>query len=178
VLVAVFQWGWLQQLVGLHESVPIISFLPTMMFAILFGLSMDYEVFILSRVREDYAHTGHARDSVLTGLTSSARVITSAALIMISVFASFILGADPVIKMFGLGLSAAVFLDATVVRMVIVPATLALLDNAAWWLPAWLHRLLPNVDIEGQHLLATLNRTQPLTTALPQGVDSASRPAA
>jgi len=80
--------------------------------------------------------------------------------------------------MFGLGLSAAVFLDATVVRMVIVPATLALLDNAAWWLPAWLHRLLPNVDIEGQHLLATLNRTQPLTTALPQGVDSASRPAA
>ena len=178
VLVAVFQWGWLQQLVGLHESVPIISFLPTMMFAILFGLSMDYEVFILSRVREDYAHTGHARDSVLTGLTSSARVITSAALIMISVFASFILGADPVIKMFGLGLSAAVFLDATVVRMVIVPATLALLDNAAWWLPAWLHRLLPNVDIEGQHLLATLNRTQPPTTALAQGVDDTSRTAA
>jgi RND superfamily putative drug exporter len=175
VLVAVFQWGWMQDLVGLHQSVPIISFLPTMMFAILFGLSMDYEVFILSRVREDYARTGHARDSVLTGLTSSARVITSAALIMISVFASFVLGADPVIKMFGLGLSAAVLLDATVVRMVIVPAALALLDKAAWWLPNWIHRIVPNVDIEGQHLLATLHGAEPLT---PAPAYDASRPAA
>jgi RND superfamily putative drug exporter len=157
VVVAVFQWGWLGGLFGVHEGLPIISFLPIMMFAILFGLSMDYEVFILSRIREDYARTGLARHSVLTGLTSSARVITAAALIMISVFASFILGDNTIIKMFGLGLATAVFLDATLVRMVIVPATLALLDKAAWWLPRWLDRLLPNVDIEGEHLIATFD---------------------
>jgi RND superfamily putative drug exporter len=113
VVVAVFQWGWLKDVIGLHETIPIISFLPMLMFAILFGLSMDYEVFILSRVREDYVRTKQARHSVLTGLTSSARVITAAALIMISVFASFILGDDPTIKMFGLGFSIAVLLDAT-----------------------------------------------------------------
>jgi RND superfamily putative drug exporter len=157
VVVAVFQWGWLNGLVGMHEGIPIVSFLPITMFAILFGLSMDYEVFILSRIREDYAHTGHARHSVLTGLTASARVITAAALIMISVFASFILGDNAIIKMFGIGLSAAVLLDATVVRMVIVPATMALFDKAAWWLPRWLDRLLPNIDIEGEHLIVTLD---------------------
>jgi putative drug exporter of the RND superfamily len=157
VLVAVFQWGWLKDVIGLEETVPIVSFLPMIMFAILFGLSMDYEVFILSRVREDYIRTGQGRASVLTGLTSSARVITAAALIMISVFASFVLGDDPIIKMFGVGLSVAVLLDATIVRMVLVPATMALLDSANWWMPRWLDRLLPNVDIEGERLLATLD---------------------
>jgi RND superfamily putative drug exporter len=157
VLVAVFQWGWLKDVIGLEETVPIVSFLPMIMFAILFGLSMDYEVFILSRVREDYVRTGDGKRSVLTGLTSSARVITAAALIMISVFASFVLGDDPVIKMFGVGLAVAVLLDATVVRMVLVPATMALLDRANWWLPRWLDRLLPNVDVEGERLLAALD---------------------
>jgi putative drug exporter of the RND superfamily len=157
VLVAVFQWGWLKDVIGLEETVPIVSFLPMIMFAILFGLSMDYEVFILSRVREDYVRTGDGKRSVLTGLTSSARVITAAALIMISVFASFVLGDDPIIKMFGVGLAVAVFLDATVVRMVLVPATMALLDRANWWLPRWLDRLLPNVDVEGERLLAALD---------------------
>ena len=136
---------------------PIVSFLPMIMFAILFGLSMDYEVFILSRVREDYLRTGQGKQSVLTGLTSSARVITAAALIMISVFAAFVLGEDPIIKMFGVGLAVAVLLDATVVRMMIVPATMVLLDKANWWLPRWLDRALPNLDVEGEHLLATLD---------------------
>jgi RND superfamily putative drug exporter len=157
VLVAVFQWGWMKDLVGLEETVPIVSFLPMIMFAILFGLSMDYEVFILSRVREDYLRTGHGKQSVLTGLTSSARVITAAALIMISVFGAFVLGDDPIIKMFGVGLAVAVLLDATVVRMMIVPATMVLLDNANWWLPRWLDRALPNLDVEGEHLIATLD---------------------
>jgi len=127
-----------------------------MMFAILFGLSMDYEVFILSRIREEYSRTGDARGSVLTGLTSSARVITAAALIMISVFAAFVLGDEPVIKMFGIGLSVAVLLDATVVRMVLVPAVMTLLDKAAWWLPRWLDRALPNLDVEGEQLMLAL----------------------
>ncbi|QYG93934.1 MMPL family transporter [Iamia sp. SCSIO 61187] len=156
VLVAIFQWGWLQQLVGLEESVPVISFLPILMFAVLFGLSMDYEVFILSRIREDYIRTGRARESVLSGLTSSARVITAAALIMISVFASFALTDDPTTKMLGIGFSMAVLLDATVVRMVLVPATMALFGDRAWWLPGWLDRLLPDLDIEGEHLIEQL----------------------
>jgi RND superfamily putative drug exporter len=161
VLVAIFQWGWLSGLVGLEETIPIISFLPIIMFAILFGLSMDYEVFIMSRVREDYVRTGQARGSVLSGLTSSARVITAAALIMISVFGSFVLGDDPTIKMFGIGLSAAVFLDATVVRMMLVPAVMALLDRKAWYLPTWLDRLLPDLDVEGEHLIERLNSGTP-----------------
>ncbi len=156
VVVAVFQWGWLKDVIGLEETIPIISFLPMLMFAILFGLSMDYEVFILSRVREDYVRTKQARHSVLTGLTSSARVITAAALIMISVFASFIIGDDPTMKMFGLGFSIAVLLDATVVRMMIVPAVLALFGDKAWWLPRWLDRALPDLDVEGEHLIEAL----------------------
>ncbi|HWJ98701.1 MAG TPA: MMPL family transporter [Acidimicrobiales bacterium] len=157
VLVAVFQWGWMKDLIGLQETVPIISFLPLLMFAILFGLSMDYEVFILSRIREDYVRTGDARRSVLTGLTSSARVITAAALIMISVFASFVLGEDPIIKMFGVGFATAVLLDATVVRMIVVPATMALFGDRAWWLPGWLDRIIPDLDVEGEHLIEALD---------------------
>src|SRR4029077_20922436 len=110
VIVAVFQWGWLKSVIGLQETRPIVSFLPIMMFAILFGLSRDYEFFILSRIREDYSHSGEARPAVLSGLTASTRVITAAALIMISVFASFVLGDDATIKMFGVGLGAAVLL--------------------------------------------------------------------
>jgi RND superfamily putative drug exporter len=149
VLVAVFQWGWGLDLVGLEESVPIVSFLPMMMFAILFGLSMDYEVFILSRVREDWVVSRDPTGAVIHGIAVSARVITAAALIMISVFASFILGDTPEIKMFGFGLAVAVALDATVIRMIVVPATMTLLGARNWWLPAWLDRVLPHLDIEG-----------------------------
>jgi RND superfamily putative drug exporter len=127
-----------------------------MMFAILFGLSMDYEVFILTRIHEEYARTGDARSSVLVGISSSARVITAAALIMISVFAAFILGDNAIIKMFGLGLATAVFLDATVVRMVIVPAVMTLFGERAWRLPRWLDRVLPDLDVEGEHLVEHL----------------------
>ncbi len=149
VLVMVFQWGWGKGLIGLESTVPVVSFIPMFMFAILFGLSMDYEVFLLSRVREEYIATGDNDESVITGLASTARVITSAALIMISVFAAFMLGDDPIVKMMGLGLATAILVDATVVRVVLVPATMKLMGDANWWLPHWLDRRLPTVDIDG-----------------------------
>ncbi len=150
VLVMVFQWGWGKDLIGLEGPVPIVSFIPMFMFAVLFGLSMDYEVFLLSRVREEYVATGDNDASVINGIASTARVITSAALIMISVFAGFVLGDDPVIKMMGLGLATAILVDATIVRIVLVPATMKLMGDANWWLPGWLDRLLPTVDIDGE----------------------------
>ncbi|MCU1496759.1 MAG: hypothetical protein JWM47_712 [Acidimicrobiales bacterium] len=153
VLVAVFQWGWGASLIGVEETLPIISFLPMFMFAILFGLSMDYEVFLMSRVREEYLHTGDNTLSVSTGISHTARVITAAAIIMVSVFGSFAFGEDPTIKMFGIGLATAIFLDATVIRMVLVPSTMRLLGDRNWWLPAWLDRLLPNLDLEGEGAL-------------------------
>jgi RND superfamily putative drug exporter len=148
VIVAVFQWGWGNRLIGLDHTMPINPFAPLMMFAILFGLSMDYEVFLLSRIREEYIATGDSHQSVVTGLSGTARVITSAALIMMSVFAAFVLGDDPTGKLFGVGLAVAVFLDATLVRMVLVPATMSLLGRANWWLPAWMDRILPHLDLE------------------------------
>jgi RND superfamily putative drug exporter len=149
VIVAVFQWGWGAELIGVHQSLPVDPFVPMVMFAVLFGLSMDYEVFLLSRVREEYVRTGDSHASVVNGLSRTARVITSAALIMISVFAAFILGDNVTVKMFGVGLSIAVFLDATLVRMVLVPSTMSLLGSANWWLPRWLDRVLPHLDLEG-----------------------------
>ena len=149
VLVMVFQWGWGAGLIGLESTVPIISFIPMFMFAILFGLSMDYEVFLLSRVRELYLATGDNDTSVIHGIAGTARVITSAALIMISVFLGFALGDDPATKMFGLGLATAIFIDATIVRLVLVPAAMTLLGDASWWMPRWLDRLLPAIDLEG-----------------------------
>ncbi|MCP3993048.1 MAG: MMPL family transporter [Actinomycetia bacterium] len=150
VLVMVFQWGWGMSLIGLEATVPIVSFIPMFMFAILFGLSMDYEVFLLSRVRENYLMTKDNESSVIHGIASTARVITSAALIMISVFGGFVLGDDPVIKMMGLGLATAIFVDATIVRIILVPATMKLMGDANWWIPDWLDRLLPTIDIEGE----------------------------
>ena len=137
-------------LIGLESTVPIVSFIPMFMFAVLFGLSMDYEVFLLSSVREEYLVTGDNDTSVIHGIASTDRVITSAALIMISVFLGFVLGDDPTIKMFGLGLATAIFVDATIVRMVLVPATMKLMGDAYWWIPAWLDRLLPTIHIEGE----------------------------
>jgi RND superfamily putative drug exporter len=150
VLVMVFQWGWGKDLIGLESTVPIVSFIPMFMFAILFGLSMDYEVFLLSRVREEYLLTGDNDSSVIHGIATTARVITSAALIMIAVFLGFVLGEDPTIKMFGLGLATAIFVDVTIVRMVLVPASMKLMGDANWWLPGWLDRILPTIDIEGE----------------------------
>jgi RND superfamily putative drug exporter len=149
VVVAVFQWGWAKGLVGIETTMPVNPLVPLIMFAILFGLSMDYEVFLLSRVREEFLKHGDSHRAVVDGLGSTARVITSAALIMISVFGAFILDLDVVAKMFGLGLATAVLIDATLVRMVLVPATMSLLGKANWWLPAWLDRILPDLDLEG-----------------------------
>ncbi|MEZ5310921.1 MAG: MMPL family transporter [Microthrixaceae bacterium] len=149
VVVAVFQWGWGRSLIGLEESVPIASFVPMMMFAILFGLSMDYEVFILSRIREEHLAGRSNIDSVVAGLGATAKVITAAALIMVSVFLGFVGSPDPVVKMMGVGLATAVTLDATIVRMVLLPATMALVGEPNWWLPKWLDRVLPHMDVEG-----------------------------
>jgi RND superfamily putative drug exporter len=133
-----------------HESLPIVGFLPFFVFAVLFGLSMDYEVFLLSRVREEYLASGDNTQSIVAGITTTARVITSAALVMIAVFASFTLGADPVLKMFGLGFATGILVDATIVRLALVPAALQLMGRANWWLPHWLDRRIPRVDIEGE----------------------------
>ncbi|MGJ5833633.1 MMPL family transporter [Streptomyces ossamyceticus] len=143
VMVAVFQWGWGSALIGLEATVPIVSFIPMFLFAILFGLSMDYEVFLLSRVREEYLRTGDNGTAIVEGVSRTARIITSAALIMVAVFLSFAVAEDPSTKMFGLGLATAIFIDATVVRMVLVPATMTLLGRTNWWLPKWLDRMLP-----------------------------------
>ncbi|RSS82192.1 MMPL family transporter [Streptomyces sp. WAC06614] len=144
IMVAVFQWGWAGALIGLEATVPIVSFIPMFLFAILFGLSMDYEVFLLSRVREEYLRTGDNGTAIVEGVSGTARIITSAALIMVAVFLSFAVAEDPSTKMFGLGLATAIFIDATVVRMVLVPATMTLLGRANWWLPKWLDRILPH----------------------------------
>ncbi|MEE8600074.1 MMPL family transporter [Euzebya tangerina] len=149
VLVAVFQWGWGLELLGLESTVPIVAFIPMFMFAVLFGLSMDYEVFLLSRVREEYVVSGDNDTAVIRGLAGTARVITSAALIMVAVFGGFVLGNDPIIKMLGLGLATAIAVDATIVRVVLVPATMSLMGDRNWWLPAWLDRLLPHIDLDG-----------------------------
>lgn len=151
VLVAVFQWGWGISLIGIGKAGPIESWAPMMLFAIVFGLSMDYEVFLLSRVKEEYDRTGDNATAVADGLTATARVITAAALIMVFVFGAFVLGWDRDLKLFGLGLAVAVFIDATIVRMVLVPATMELLGDRNWWLPAWINKLLPKIDVEGHH---------------------------
>jgi putative drug exporter of the RND superfamily len=148
VLVAIFQWGWGADLIGI-DSGPIEAMAPLMLFAIVFGLSMDYEVFLLSRVREEYDKTGDSAGAVADGLAATARVITAAAGIMVVVFGSFMLEDDRVTKLFGLGLALAVLLDATVVRMLLVPATMELLGDRNWWMPAWLERIIPKLNVEG-----------------------------
>ncbi len=146
VLVMVFQWGWGASLIGVDAPVPIISFIPLMMFAVLFGLSMDYEVFLLSRVREAWLRTGDADAAVVEGLAATGRTITAAAAIMVAVFTGFALAPDPTVTMLGLGMATAIAVDATIVRLVLVPATMRILGRANWWLPAWLDRVLPRLD--------------------------------
>jgi putative drug exporter of the RND superfamily len=149
-VVAVFQWEWFGGLFGLDGPVPVVSMVPMLMFAILFGLSMDYEVFLLSRTREEYLRSGDNTDSVVAGISNTARVITSAALIMIVVFTGFALGDNIIIQQIGLGLAVAVLIDATIVRVALVPSTMVLLGDRNWWMPRWLDRLLPHLDIEGE----------------------------
>jgi putative drug exporter of the RND superfamily len=155
-VVWIFQSGNLADVLGVASTSPIVSFLPILMVAILFGLAMDYEVFLVSRMRESYVHTGRARDATVTGFQASARVVTAAALIMIAVFSGFILDDDVVIKSIGFALAFGVLVDAFFVRMTLVPAVLALLDRRAWWLPKWLDKRMPNLDIEGEKLMHDL----------------------
>ncbi len=149
VLVAVFQWGWLDSVFGIDQTGPIEVFIPVMLFAILFGLSMDYEVFLVTRIYEEWHRTGDNRLAVTRGLQATGRTITAAATIMVLVFASFVLGGQVVIKMFGLGLAGAVLLDALIVRMALVPALILLIGKASWSMPPLLDRVLPPLNVEG-----------------------------
>jgi putative drug exporter of the RND superfamily len=148
LIVAVFQWGWGASIIGIDGTGPIISFFPVFLFAIVFGLSMDYEVFLMSRIHEEWEHERNASFAVTRGLALTGRVITAAAAIMITVFASFMIGEDRIIKLFGLGLASAVFIDAVIIRSVLVPAIMQLLGKRAWWLPEWLDRVLPRLHVE------------------------------
>ncbi|HLL33235.1 MAG TPA: MMPL family transporter, partial [Streptomyces sp.] len=157
-VVAVFQWGWLSGLMGVEETGPVMSMMPIFMVGVVFGLAMDYEVFLVTRMREAYVHGEKPGQAVVTGFKYGARVVTAAAVIMMAVFAGFIGSSESMVKMIGFGLAIAVFFDAFVVRMAIVPAVLALLGKAAWWLPKWLDRALPNVDVEGEGLRTASDR--------------------
>jgi putative drug exporter of the RND superfamily len=163
VAVALFQWGWLSDITDVQPA-PIEPWIPMMLFAIVFGLSMDYEVFLLSRVREEWHRTGDSRTAVADGLAATAKVITAAAAIMVFVFGSFLLENDRVVKLMGTGLATAILLDATIVRMLLVPATMELLGDKNWWLPRWLDRILPNVDVEG-HVDEEVERDRAAETA-------------
>ena len=147
VVTAVFEKGWGVSLIGLDHTAPIVCFVPLLMFAILFGLSMDYEVFLLTQVKEHYVKTKDNYHSVIDGLAATGPIITSAALIMVCVFSSFILNGDPVVKQFGVGLAVAIAVDATIVRCMLVPAIMVLMRNGNWYLPAWLDRILPRISI-------------------------------
>jgi RND superfamily putative drug exporter len=169
VLTAVFQYGWLSGVIGLSGPVPIVSYVPLFMFAILFGLSMDYEVFLVSQI-EEHVHAGEDnKHSVVSGLVTSARVITAAAAIMVFVFGSFVLSGDPTIKQFGVGLAVAVVLDATIVRCLLVPALMLLMGNINWYMPRWLDRVVPHVSIEGAEFFAARDR-QPAPEPDPEAV--------
>jgi len=154
VVTAVFQLGWGSSLIGLDHAIPIVSFVPLLMFAILFGLSMDYEVFLLTQMREHYEESGDEKEAVIEGLANTGRVITSAAAIMVCVFTSFVLNGNPVVKEFGVGLAVAIAIDSTLVRCLLVPAIMVLLGSRAWWLPRWMERLVPHISIEGEGFFA------------------------
>ncbi|MCC6735344.1 MAG: MMPL family transporter [Bauldia sp.] len=158
-VVAVFQWGWLGGLIGLESTGPVMSMLPIFMIGVVFGLAMDYQVFLVTPMREEYVHGASATEATVRGVTVGARVVTAAALIMISVFAGFVLAGDPIIKSLGFAMAFGVFIDAFVVRLTIVPAFMALVGRGAWWIPRWLDRVLPNVDVEGERLGRVIGAT-------------------
>jgi len=162
VLVAIFQFGWLHSLIGLDSAVPIVSYVPLFMFAVLFGLSMDYEVFLVSQIKEHADAGEDAKRAVVSGLVTSGRVITAAATIMVFVFGSFVLNGDPTVKQFGIGLAVAVILDATIVRCLLVPARMASLGKANWYLPRWLGRILPHINIEGEEYFKARDQIPPV----------------
>ncbi|MFI7585496.1 MMPL family transporter [Spongisporangium articulatum] len=166
-LVAVFQKSWGAGLVGLDSSGPILSFLPILVIGILFGLAMDYEVFLVTRMREEFVHGADAQSAVVSGFRHGARVVTAAAVIMTSVFAGFVITDDPIVKSIGFALSVGIVFDAFVVRMTLVPAIMSLLGRSAWWFPSWLDRLLPDVDVEGEGLTAALATAQTPSARVP-----------
>jgi RND superfamily putative drug exporter len=174
VVTAVFQLGWGSSLIGLDEAIPIVSFVPLLMFAILFGLSMDYEVFLLTQMREHYKATDDAGEAVVEGLANTGRVITSAAAIMVAVFTSFVLNGNPVVKEFGVGLAVAIAIDSTIVRCLLVPAIMVLLGRRAWWLPSWLGRLVPRVSIEGEEFFAKRDAALAADGPIPSGIRTES----
>ena len=174
VVTAVFQLGWGSSLIGLDHAIPIVSFVPLLMFAILFGLSMDYEVFLLTQMKEHFKETGDARAAVVQGLANTGRVITSAAAIMVCVFTSFVLVGDPVVKEFGVGLAVAIAIDSTLVRCLLVPAVMVLLGKRAWWIPGWLDKIVPHISIEGEEYFAKRDAAVAAAGApLAVGADSA-----
>ncbi|MER6034855.1 MMPL family transporter [Streptomyces sp. NPDC001835] len=160
-VVAVFQWGWLSGLMNVEETGPVMSMMPIFMVGVVFGLAMDYEVFLVTRMREAFVHGERPQQAVVTGFKHGARVVTAAAVIMMAVFSGFIGSSEAMVKMIGFGLAVAVLFDAFVVRMAIVPAVLSLLGKRAWWLPKWLDRVLPNVDVEGDGLRTDADRRDP-----------------
>ncbi|MFC4508537.1 MULTISPECIES: MMPL family transporter [Streptomyces] len=165
VLVAVFQWGWLKDLFGIDQTAPIVSVLPILLIGVVFGLAMDYEVFLVTRMREEYVHGAGPTEAIVAGFRHGARVVTAAAVIMISVFAGFLLDDVALVKSIGLGLASAVLFDAFVVRMTIVPAVMTLIGRSAWALPKWLDRILPDVDVEGEKLRQVLTARQQANTS-------------
>ncbi|MDH6140239.1 RND superfamily putative drug exporter [Kitasatospora sp. GP30] len=159
-VVAVYQWGWLDGVIDVPKVGPVVSFVPILLIGVLFGLAMDYELFLVSGMKEQHVHGMAPREAVVAGVKNGARVVTAAALIMISVFGSFVFGDDPIVQPIGFALAVGVLVDAFVVRMALVPAAMALFGRAAWWLPGWLERLLPRVDMEGEQLLARLEQPE------------------
>jgi RND superfamily putative drug exporter len=162
--VAIYQWGWFGDLFGVTNPGPILSFLPIILIGVLFGLAMDYQMFLVSGMREAYVHGGSARAAVRVGFSHGARVVTAAAIIMVSVFAGFVFSHLTMVRPIGFGLAFGVLLDAFVVRMTLVPAAMYLLGRKAWWLPRWLDRILPDVDVEGAKLTT---RPEPQREAVP-----------
>jgi putative drug exporter of the RND superfamily len=177
IVTYVFGHDWPAKLLGLDGAQPIVSYVPLMMFAILFGLSMDYEVFLMTHIRERFISTDDAHEGVIDGLAGTARVITSAALIMVSVFLAFLLSGDPTIKQFGLGMAAAVAIDATLIRCVLVPAVMTLLDRAAWWMPEWLDRATPAISIEGEEYFHSMDLATAAAASAPPAVALVGPPA-
>jgi len=173
-VVAVFQWGWLTDLLGVESTGPIMSMLPILLIGVLFGLAMDYQVFLVTRMREDYVHGAvhgtEPREAVVSGFAHGARVVVAAALIMTSVFAGFVFAEDSLIQSIGFALAVGVAVDAFVVRMMIVPALMSMLGGRAWWLPRWLDRILPNVDVEGAGLVSSGDGGEPPRERVPVGV--------
>jgi putative drug exporter of the RND superfamily len=176
VIVAIFQWGWGESLIGLHATLPIPAYVPMLVFAIVFGLSMDYEVFLLSRVHEAWVRTGDPHRAVAIGIGGTARVITTAAAIMITVFASFVLSTDPVVKMLATGMAFAVLIDASVVRLVLVPSVMTLLGARAWWMPKWLEPVVPHLQLEGGEAEPDVPADAPLRDSAPHRAPRLSTP--